>query len=482
MHRSNECSVDQPRRSLTKGSVRTLRRHRGDVASTARDTLQRLADGRLAHLPVTVRFWDGSVLEGEQAADRRSSEPHPAPVVVARNRRALSHLVHEPGELGLARAWVDGSLIASSDLEDVLATRRTFPSVSLSLRDRLRLMLAAVRAAGLAGVRRPPVPAVEASVTGRRHSLSRDRTAIRHHYDISNDFYALVLGPSMVYSCGYFSTERDGLEEAQQRKLDLICRKLRLAPGERFLDIGCGWGSLVLHAAANYGVEALGVTLSEAQAQLARARIREQGLSDRVEVRVADYRELGDPQFDKIASVGMYEHVGRSELDVYTESVSRLLRPGGLFLNHGIARLASRPPTSDTFISRYVFPDGELHPVGDLVSSMQTAGFEVRDVENLREHYPLTLRRWASNLRNRSAEAERLVGPERVRVWLLYMLASATAFDDGDIAVYQVLAARHDGPHGLPLTRAELLRPVLTDTHAAPKRLAQSPERTRSRR
>ena len=379
-------------------------------------------------------------------------------MVVAKDRRALAHLLHEPGQIGLARAWVDGSLTTCGDLEEVLSTRSVFGDVHLSLRDRVLLALAAARAAGLAVLRRPPVPAIEAAPTGRRHSLARDRTAVRHHYDISNEFYRLVLGSSMTYSCAYFATKENTLEEAQEHKLDLICRKLRLVPGERFLDVGCGWGSLVLHAAANYAVNAVGITLSEAQARLARDQARTQGLADRVEIRVADYRELVDPPFDKIASVGMYEHVGRSELDHYVQTMSDLLRPGGLFLNHGIARVASKPPTAPTFISRYVFPDGELHPVADLMMSMQTAGLEVRDVESLREHYPITLRRWVSNLLDRRSEAERLVGAERVRTWHLYMLASANAFDNAELGLYQVLGARHDGPHGLPLTRADLLR------------------------
>ena len=214
----------------------------------------------------------------------------------------------------------------------------------------------------------------------------------------------------------------------------------------------------MLHASAHYGVDAVGITLSEAQARLARDCAREQGLADRVDIRVADYRELADGPFDKIASVGMYEHVGRAELDRYAVTVSRLLRPEGLFLNHGIARVASEPSTSPTFISTYVFPDGELHPVADLVRSMQAAGLEVRDVESLREHYPITLRRWVANLLAREAEVERLVGPERVRTWHLYMLASAMAFEQAELGLYQVLGARYDAPHRLPLTRAELLR------------------------
>jgi cyclopropane-fatty-acyl-phospholipid synthase len=302
----------------------------------------------------------------------------------------------------------------------------------------------------------PPVPAAEARTGGRLHSLGRDRAAIHHHYDVSNRFYALVLGPSMVYSCAYFEDPGDTLEAAQERKLELICRKLRLAPGERLLDIGCGWGSLLLHAAQHHGVRGVGVTLSSAQAELARERIRDAGLSDRVEIRVCDYRELDDGPFDKIASVGMYEHVGRVELDRYTRRVRALLRPGGLFLNHGIARLRSTPPDGDTFISRYVFPDGELLPLSDVAGALEAAGLEVRDVESLREHYPLTLRAWGRNLERRREAAIAEVGAERERVWRLYMLGSALSFEAGEITVIQVLSARGGSPHGLPLARAAL--------------------------
>ncbi len=242
------------------------------------------------------------------------------------------------------------------------------------------------------------MPAIEAQRAGRLHSLGRDRAAIQHHYDVSNDFYRLLLGPSMVYSCAYFDHPDESLEAAQERKLELICRKLRLAPGERLLDIGCGWGSLLIHAAEHHGVRGVGVTLSPSQAQLARERIEAAGLSDRIEIRVSDYREITDGPFDKIASVGMYEHVGHAELEAYARTLHALLRPGGLFLNHGIARLHSEPPPPDTFLTRYVFPDGELHPVADAMAAMQDAGLEIRDVESLREHYPLTLRSWLANL------------------------------------------------------------------------------------
>ncbi|MDP9257647.1 MAG: class I SAM-dependent methyltransferase, partial [Actinomycetota bacterium] len=316
---------------------------------------------------------------------------------------------------------------------------------------------AALRVAGPRALRRPPTPECEAEPAGRLHSLRRDRASVRHHYDVSNRFYEMLLGPSMVYSCAYFESADDSLESAQERKLELICRKLRLQPGERLLDIGCGWGSLVMHAAAHYGAHALGVTLSEPQAELARQRIEAAGLADRVEVRVLDYRELDEQPFDKIASVGMYEHVGRAHLDTYVDVVHRLLRPGGLFLNHGITRIHTQPPRGPTFIGRYVFPDGELHPVTDIIGALEAGGFEIRDVESLREHYALTLRRWLANLAAAREAAVAEIGEERERVWRLYMLGSAQGFEGGEIGVYQTLAAREGAAHALPLDRSELL-------------------------
>jgi cyclopropane-fatty-acyl-phospholipid synthase len=424
-----------------------------DVASAAKRVLAQVAGGQLRELPFSIRFWDGSVLPASVGDRLRPG----APVVLVRDRSAIAHLLYAPGQLGLARAWVQGSLDVEGDLETVLLARPLFDVIALCAEDRVRLVVAAVRIAGPAILRRPAVPSIEASVDGRRHSRTRDRVAVRHHYDLSNDFYRLVLGPTMTYSCAYFSSDEDSLEHAQERKLDLLCRKLALEPGERLLDIGCGWGSLILHAAALYGVRGVGITLSEPQAAWAGERAREVGLEDRVEFRVADYRELADGPFDKIVSVGMYEHVGRDELPAYVGHAFELLRPGGLFLNHGIARLWSNPPTSDTFIARYVFPDGELPPLSDLTMTMRAGGFEVRDVESLREHYPLTLRAWVQNLDERRDRALALVGSERVRAWQLYMLASAQSFEAGEITLYQVLAARRDGPHGLPLDRAEWL-------------------------
>jgi cyclopropane-fatty-acyl-phospholipid synthase len=376
--------------------------------------------------------------------------------ITVRSPAAVAYLAQAPGELGLARAYVAGQLDVEGDMYEALSRMTKAQSSSLTLAEKLRL-LQALGGPKLLLHRMPPPPQEVTQtrrwLTGPLHSKTRDAKAISHHYDVSNRFYELLLGPSMVYSCAYFADPGEALETAQERKLELICQKLRLEPGERLLDVGCGWGSLLLHAATHHGVRALGVTLSEAQARYARERIRLAGLEGRVEVRVADYREVRDGPFDKIASVGMYEHVGGDELVRYAATIRGLLRPGGLFLNHGIARLHSDPPASDTLVSRYVFPDGEMRPVTDVMAAIQQAELEVRDVESLREHYTLTLRGWAANLAAHRDEAIAEVGAERERVWRLYIPGSALAFEDGDITVYQVLAARSGAPHRLPLTR-----------------------------
>jgi cyclopropane-fatty-acyl-phospholipid synthase len=421
----------------------------GSVASQVQDFLGRAAGGRLARLPFAISFWDGSAIPAPDGAV--------APSTIAVERRALAHLLRQPNQLGLTRAYVAGALrVERGRLEDVLAWRSALADVRLSLGERITGLALALRVAGISLLRPPRVPGSELRPAGRRHSLRRDRTVVRHHYEISNDFYQQLLGPSLVYSCAYFAEPGESLEAAQARKLELICRKLRLAQGDRFLDIGCGWGSLVLHAAAHHGVRATGITLSQAQAQLARRRIAEAGLSDRCEIRVADYRETHDGPYDKVASVGMYEHVGAAQLDTYAQTLHRLLCPGGLVLNHGISRLASATPAGDkSLIQRYVFPDGELQPLPDIVAALHRAGLETRDVESLREHYPLTLRRWLANLDDDPDAATAAVGAERVRVWRLYLTGSALAFDDGDITLFQVLASRRDGPHGLGLVRGE---------------------------
>ncbi|MCF6526131.1 cyclopropane-fatty-acyl-phospholipid synthase family protein [Streptomyces sp. JJ36] len=428
--------------------------------SSAAARLHSLAERLLdAPLPLRLRAWDGS-----------ESGPPGTPVLVIRHRRALRRLLWRPGELGLARAWVAGELDVEGDLYDALgrlaghlweredgSAGRGLPALARDpdVRHAARELLA------LAGPWPPPPPPREEARrrTGLRHSLLRDRSAISHHYDVGNDFYELVLGPSMVYSCAYWQ-EGGTLEDAQRDKLELICRKLALRPGQRLLDVGCGWGSLVLHAAREHGVRAVGVTLSQEQAVYARKRIAEEGLTDRVEVRVQDYREIVDGPYDAIASVGMAEHVGAVRYRAYADTLHRLLTPGGRLLNHQIARRPEPDEEAyevDPFIDAYVFPDGELAPVGRTVALLEEAGFEVRDVESLREHYALTLRAWVANLQRQWPAAVRLTSPGRARVWRLYMAASALAFERNRIGVNQVLAVRPpaSGASGLPLRPRE---------------------------
>jgi cyclopropane-fatty-acyl-phospholipid synthase len=421
----------------------------GGIADSFAPLAARLERRLSGGLPFAVRFWDGSELRPEEGGS--------GDTLVVRDRRALAYVANAPGQIGLGRAWVAGDLDLEGDLERALRAGERLRDLRLGLGDKLASLLAAARAGGLR-LRRPSPPASEARLGGRLHSLRRDRAAVRHHYDVSNDFYRLVLGPSMVYSCAYFASPHDTLERAQERKLDVICRKLRLAAGERLLDVGCGWGSLVVHAARNYGVRAVGVTLSEPQAELARARIADAGLGRRCEVRVQDYREVDDGPYDKLASIGMYEHVGASRLDEYMRCLRRLVRPGGLVLNHGIVRLEPAPRRRDTFVWRYVFPDGELHPVGRVVESMERAGLELRDAESLREHYALTLRFWVANLATGRQAAIAAAGEERERIWRLYMTGSALAFERGDISVQQLLAAVPGAPPELPLARGGLVR------------------------
>ncbi|MBF6591446.1 MAG: class I SAM-dependent methyltransferase, partial [Ktedonobacterales bacterium] len=306
---------------------------------------------------------------------------------------------------------------------------------------------------------------------GGQHSRTRDAAAIRYHYDVGNHFYSLWLDARMVYSCAYFPTGTETLEDAQTAKLEYLCRKLRLRPGERLLDIGCGWGGLMLYAAQRYGVQVLGVTLSEAQATLARNRIVSAGLGDRCRVELRDYRDLNECEpFDKVVSVGMFEHVGRSQLPAYFATAYRLLRPGGLFLNHGIASAYPQPSRlrqrlvarwllrEGAFIQRYVFPDGELIPPSEAIHYGEAAGFETRDVENLREHYTLTLRQWVRRLEAKHDDARHLVGERTYRVWRLYMSGAARAFATNRNALIQVLYSRPhaDGTSDVPLTRADL--------------------------
>ena len=398
-------------------------------------------------LPIAVRAYDGSRLG---PADATATLLVRSPVVFRR-------LITAPGELGLGRAYVAGELDVEGDLYAALAALRDrFPDLRAfgprQWAEVLRLAGSSALRTGFGALAAPPE---EAHLSGVRHSKERDAAAIAHHYDVSNAFYRIVLGPSMTYSCAVWEHEDVPLEDAQAAKYELVCRKLGLEPEMRLLDVGCGWGGMVLHAAANHGVRAVGVTLSRRQAEWAEKAVAEAGLADRVEIRYQDYRDVRDGPFDAISSIGMFEHVGLSQLRVYFGGLRRLLRPGGRLLNHAIARPPNAGRTRfqpNTFIDRYVFPDGELHEVGSVVSTMQGTGFEVRHVESLREHYALTLRAWVSNLETGWDDAVAEVGPGRARVWRLYMAASALNFEAGRTQVHQVLAVRSDGGRsGLPL-------------------------------
>jgi cyclopropane-fatty-acyl-phospholipid synthase len=367
-----------------------------------------------------------------------------------RSPLALSYLASAPGELGLARAYVTGAIEVHGDMYTLLAGLSDLNTVDIP-RDMRRKLFARLAAARIWWpTRRPPE---EARLRGRRHSLSRDAKAISHHYDVSNRFYEWVLGPSMSYTCAVYPNADATLEEAQYEKHDLIARKLALGPGMRLLDVGCGWGGMVMHAAKHYGVQALGVTLSRNQAQWAQKAIAEAGLSDLAEVRHADYREIAESDFDAISSIGLTEHIGAANLPGYFRSLYDKLRPGARLLNHCITRPDNTVDASvGEFLNRYVFPDGELESPGRLVSEMHDAGFEVRHSENIREHYALTLREWCANLDAHWAEAVKEVGPAKARVWRLYMAGSRLGFDENVVELHQVLGVRLDGTRsGMPL-------------------------------
>ncbi len=393
-------------------------------------------------LPVTVRAYDGS-----------TSGPIGAPAaLVIKSPDALRRILGAPGELGLGRAYVAGDLDVEGDIYTALGLGDRLPNARLHASDLARI----ARLLGWRDLRPPPRPPEEARLRGRRHSAARDAAAIRHHYDVSNDFYRIVLGPSLTYSCAVFPRADATLEEAQAAKYELICRKLGLRPGMRLLDVGCGWGGMVMHAAANHGVDAVGVTLSPRQAELAEKRVAEAGLGDHVSIRLQDERDVDDGPYDAISSIGMFEHVGAVRLAEYFGHLHGLLRPTGRLLNHGISRPVGEGRRSRFarrgFIDRYVFPDGELHEIGRVVSVVQEAGFEARHVESLREHYARTLRAWVGNLEGAWDNAVTDAGVGRARVWRLYMAASALNFEAGRNQVHQVLAVRPDrGGSGMPL-------------------------------
>ena len=394
----------------------------------------------------TVRFWDNSTIDPDPGAYSRFT-------LVIKHPGALRQMFWSPNELSLGKAYIYDDIDIEGNCESVFDLGEFLLGRRLKFFDKLRLARQLLK---LPSYKRAESGRSEASLSGSRHSVDRDRQAVTYHYDVSNDFFATYLDKNMVYSCGYFAGRDDELDTAQERKLDYICRKLRLKKGERLLDIGCGWGGLVVHAALNYGVDALGITLSRPQAELANRRIEEAGLSDRCRVEVRDYREIGEPScVDKLVSVGMFEHVGESKLPEYFNKARVLLRPGGVFLNHGIAVNANhRAPKGPSFSDHYVFPDGELLPINKTLKIAESEGFEVRDVESLREHYALTLRHWVRRLETNKSKAIQASDETTYRIWRLYMSGSAHGFQSGRLNVYQALLVRSEkSPSGLPLTR-----------------------------
>ena len=395
-----------------------------------------------------VRLWDGTTWGAAEPPRFRLVLKHPG---------ALRAMFSSPSELTLGEAYIrddfdiEGDIEAAFDLADYLLRQERTLRKSLELAQRLRKLPANDH---------PRTGLHLCTPRGAVHSKDRDRQAVRYHYDLPPEFYALWLDERMIYSCAYFGSLDDDLDAAQERKLDYICRKLRLRPGERLLDIGCGWGGLILHAAAHYGVEAVGITLSMPQAEVARNRLQAEGLNDRCRVEVSDYRDLEpDQQYDKIVSVGMFEHVGEEVLPQYFQQAHSLLRPGGVFLNHGIAYSATYRRRGPSFMDRYVFPDSSLVPISTSLRAAEFSGLEVRDVESLREHYGLTLHHWVKRLESHAQEARRITDESTYRIWRLYMAGAAHGFRTGRLNVYQTLFAKpSNGRSGLPLTREDWYR------------------------
>jgi cyclopropane-fatty-acyl-phospholipid synthase len=396
--------------------------------------LGRELERALPSRPFNVRFWDGGAVPATVAD---------APTFFVRRPVALAHFLAAPGTLGLGRAYVDGSL-AVDDLDRALSMVEHFDLPTLSLADRVRLGLATVAAALPGGI--PRRPDLELLPSGELHSAERDAEVVRYHYDVGNEFFALFLDESMTYSCGIFSRGAQTLAQAQQTKLELVAGKLDLQPGMRVLDVGCGWGSFAIQVAREHGVDVVGITLSDAQAQLARERVAQAGVAEKVEIRVQDYRRLPAGSFDAIASIGMSEHVGERQIDVYAQTLFNLLRPGGKLLNHAIAALdPAATPLDDLFSTRYVFPDGEPLSLSRVQLALERAGFWTGHVEGFREDYAVTLRHWAQRLDEHLERAQELAGAERTRVWRLYLRSAGHGFEAGDLAVYQVRARRPDG-------------------------------------
>jgi len=426
--------------------IRTFRNN--SAISTTLDLLNELFNND-ATRKVGIRLWDGTCWPDDA--------PRPA-VIVLNHPGALRKMFLPRTQVGRAEAYLYDDFNIEGDIESFIELTESLAPLAADFAKRLYLgwnLLRLPREASPISGRRGP-----ARLQGEHHSIERDRQAIAYHYDVSNDFYALWLDQRMVYSCAYFLSSEDSLDQAQEHKLEHICRKLRLRPGQRLVDLGCGWGGLVIYAAEHYGVEALGITLSQPQADLANQRIAQAGLKDRCRVKMLDYRELDEAQgYDAIASVGMFEHVGKARLEAYFQQAWMLLRPGGLFLNHGITRNATVPVHPErTFSDAYVFPDSEVLPISKSLLISEKVGFEVRDVESLREHYAMTLRYWVRRLEANHEQALRFVDEPTYRVWRFFMSFTAYYFTTGRYNVHQALLVKPGlgGQSGLPLTRADL--------------------------
>jgi cyclopropane-fatty-acyl-phospholipid synthase len=396
------------------------------MAFASTKPLRREIERTLPERPFSIEFWDGS---------RVASTGGDGPTFAIRSPKAIAHALRAPGQLGIGRAYVSGEL-EPDNLDAAMRLVSEWKPPHIHRKAQTRLMLAALRGCGL--TLPPRAPAVELAPRGKLHTKSRDARAVRHHYDVSNEFFALFLDRSMTYSCAIFKRGAKTLEAAQEEKLDTVCRKLELTEGDRVLDVGCGWGSFAIHAADRYGASVVGITLSEPQASLARARAAEAGVGDRVEIRVMDYRDVVGEKFDAIASIGMVEHVGEERIDLYAKRLAGLLRPGGRLLNHGIAWLRHERERPGDFTQRFVFPDGQTLQLSRIQVALERARLETLHTEGFRDDYAETLRHWIGRFDDNLERAEQLAGPERVRVWRLYLRGARNVFTSGANSVYQV--------------------------------------------
>ena len=385
----------------------------------------------LAHFPerpFSIRFWDGASIPSTTGG---------GPTFDIRSPRAFAYALSAPGQLGLGRAYVAGEIVPD-EMDATLDVVGTWKPPAIDRKAQAQLAFAAARASGLQ--KPPPVPAAELRPAGRRHSIVRDQRAVRHHYDVSNEFFAHFLDESMTYSCAVWDRGATTLEEAQFEKLDMVCRKLDLKPGDYVLDVGSGWGSFARHAAREYGARVLGITLSPPQAELARQRAAEAGLSDMIEFQVRDYRDLPAEEFDAVSSIGMVEHVGSRNIDAYLANLHAILKPGGRLLNHGIARVRHGDPEAGPFSERYVFPDGAPLHLSRVILALERARYVIDNVEGLHGQYERTLQAWVDNLESDLPRAIELAGEERVRVWQLYLRAARNGFATRFLSTFQVRA------------------------------------------